>query len=281
MRAAVLVCLALAGCGRLGFAGQDDGDDADEAIDDLPSDDVAPPIDAPSPDGSLTLDAVACGGAKDEDGDLFPDECDGCPHLATETNLDSDGDGVGDSCDPQPNTPAQRIARFDTFDELPADWNVTGAVTAVSGAVVVGGPGGNSISRPWTDGSSTFVIGFSAGTPVGEALVAIITGDSVTGRRYYCEVYEGVGALVLQLTYTLDGKTYLQSDLEPMGGQLADLEGTLEMRTGQSELCRSRTGLGEQTVEGTITGITPDVLAVYAQNVTASIDWMIEIRTGP
>jgi hypothetical protein len=34
-------------------------------------------------------------------------------------------------------------------------------------------------------------------------------------------------------------------------------------------------------VGGTVNGIAPDTFALYAENVTATIDWMIEIRTTP
>jgi hypothetical protein len=66
--------------------------------------------------------AVQNAAQRDHDGDGIGDACDVCPHLA-DTGADGDGDGVGDACDPNPDTPGDRIAFFEGFDE-PISWHV-------------------------------------------------------------------------------------------------------------------------------------------------------------
>ena len=92
----VVLSLALAACGRLGFgaADDDDGDRSDE----------------PTPD------AVACvASGHDEDGDGLDDGCDVCPTVADLDQVDGDADGVGDACDPRPTTGGDRIGFYDPF----------------------------------------------------------------------------------------------------------------------------------------------------------------------
>jgi hypothetical protein len=58
----------------------------------------------------------------DEDGDLFPDDCDNCPGIANpgqedllEIKSGQPADGVGDACDPAPAITGDKIARFISF----------------------------------------------------------------------------------------------------------------------------------------------------------------------
>jgi len=64
---------------------------------------------------------VICEGTPDFDGDGKRDDCDRCPHLASDDDPDGDGDGVGDACDPRPaignDTRAIWIA-FDTANAI-------------------------------------------------------------------------------------------------------------------------------------------------------------------
>ena len=74
-------------------------------------------VDAPPPD------AVVCvpTDPHDEDGDGRADECDLCPHLADDADVDADDDGVGDPCDPRPGLP-DRLERLITFATEPTGW---------------------------------------------------------------------------------------------------------------------------------------------------------------
>ncbi|MBK7535624.1 MAG: thrombospondin type 3 repeat-containing protein [Myxococcales bacterium] len=64
---------------------------------------------------------------QDHDGDGVGDRADGCPHLATEQQLDQDLDGIGDECDPDNLVPHRRVL-FEGFYEAPSSelWEVAG-----------------------------------------------------------------------------------------------------------------------------------------------------------
>ncbi len=72
-------------------------------------------------DAGAAIDArPACGdpgGAPDEDGDGFRDECDNCPHVkqsGDSERKDDDGDLIGAACDPHKSAP-DRVVAFHTF----------------------------------------------------------------------------------------------------------------------------------------------------------------------
>ena len=72
-------------------------------------------------DPGVAPDAVEppCAG-HDEDGDVFPDDCDVCPTVADTAQRDGDGDGVGDACDPRPATPGDYIQMFEPHTDRAA-----------------------------------------------------------------------------------------------------------------------------------------------------------------
>jgi hypothetical protein len=89
-----IVAVAIAGCGRYGFAPGD--------------------ADAGGDTGPMA-DAFVCHPiGHDEDGDGVDDACDVCPHLADD-QTDSDGDRIGDACDPEPANPRQHLVLFATM----------------------------------------------------------------------------------------------------------------------------------------------------------------------
>jgi hypothetical protein len=101
---ALLVLVALAGCGRSDFAEHGDG-------------------------GARPR----CTG-HDEDGDGFPDACDVCPADPDPDQRDTDGDGVGDACDPRPTEAGDSLAVFESnFDQAAAVYSSYFGVSSFPG----------------------------------------------------------------------------------------------------------------------------------------------------
>lgn len=109
---AARLAVAAAGCGRLGFETEAQGDGGV----------------TPGRDGSLVVGDAGYLDAslfQDEDDDGIPDQDDRCPHRADPGQEDSDGDGVGDACDPRPDVPGESIVFFTSFDSWGDGWLAT------------------------------------------------------------------------------------------------------------------------------------------------------------
>ena len=106
-----------------------------------PSDGPPVPTDAlvdGAPDGPGMIDASLCGG-HDEDADGVPDACDNCPATPNPNQADTTEavpDGVGDACDPRP-TGRDGIARFESFQTMPSDWEADPGVAVANGRLII------------------------------------------------------------------------------------------------------------------------------------------------
>lgn len=101
--------------------GEDDADgDGVGAVDNCPA--VANPA-------VMTLGFEAAV-QRDHDRDGRGDECDLCPHIASEADADGDADGIGDACDPEPEV-ANPPPYWNGFYEAPSsEWSASSGAVA-------------------------------------------------------------------------------------------------------------------------------------------------------
>jgi hypothetical protein len=181
--ALVVTLLALAGCGRFGFAGApaDSGGASERAIID-----------------TRASDAPRCAG-HDEDGDGFPDACDNCPGLPNPDQTDTDGDGVGDVCDANPATPGEHLLVFAPLTPDDTTFADVGGMPFVHGSDEWTMPDDASESRlqlALATGVVDMFIGIDvlADATQSNAQISALTahtGDAVTN---YTELYDNAGA---------------------------------------------------------------------------------------
>jgi len=115
VRRHVVLVVALAACGRIGF---------DQS--------------SRTGDGSLGGGDVALVGGDaltthDEDADGIADAFDNCPAVANSSQADGDGDGVGDACDPNPTVARDHIVFFDPFIGPRSEWTLAGVTPTYTG----------------------------------------------------------------------------------------------------------------------------------------------------
>ncbi len=164
MRQAILIALACAACGRLGF-------------------------DASAVDASAAPDVLL---AHDEDEDGVADVDDVCPHRGG-TQADSDGDRIGDDCDPEPTNPRQRRLLFATMQA--GDQPLTleaGTWTQLTDAIRFDGNGFAALRRDGTLGSVRMAIGVDIEAVLGTNLQHQISlgARSTTVPEYSVELNE-------------------------------------------------------------------------------------------
>lgn len=221
----------------------------------------------------------------DEDADGIDDGCDVCPAIADAPQADRDGDRVGDPCDPEPDTSRQQIVFFDPFATLdPAVWDFMGAERAENDELVLDAIGSSrSIRRPYTLADDSFIVGATAGDagPTGNYLISLTTSDSVASESFYCEMFDD-GATRTMFTYYQG--TYLHDGVAAWpGSRLANGSGVFEYTlTPTTARCRSAWREDDLLVVGAKpTTIVPDTFIIYAQNVDATIAYVLQIRTTP
>jgi hypothetical protein len=261
-----LLLVALVGCGRVGFDGRD----------------ASGPPDSTQADASGT-DAPPCTPrGHDEDGDGVDDACDVCPQLPDPDQADADGDRVGDACDPEPQNPRQRIVFFDPFVDFSA-WSTTGGAAVVNDQLVIDVPGdaGNA-RRPYTPADDLFEIGATTapGQAAAEAIIFVgLRRDNSTSLQY-CEFYDG-GSSIFELTYTTDGVSYPHGTVDTVSQRFMTGSGRLAYRAIGPDVQCDATWNGQTLGStGTPAAIAPDQVEIYAENVTETIDWFIQIQTN-
>lgn len=119
----------------------------------------ARPVDARVIDAGID---AGCVGDHDEDGDVVPDACDNCPHVANPTQPNSDGDDLGDACDPRPADPTSALVAFEAW-----------------GSASVFVPGWTSVSGSWTVAGDAVQVGLS--TTVGRMTRPVTIPNAGTG----------------------------------------------------------------------------------------------------
>jgi hypothetical protein len=237
---------------------------------------------APASDADARADAAACTPrGHDEDLDGIDDACDVCPHLPDPGQADADGDRVGDACDPEPEDPRQRIVFFDPFVDFSA-WTSSGGAVVVNDQLVLDVPGdaGNA-RRPYTPADDLFEIGVTTapGQLTAEAIVFVGLRHNGGAGLQYCELYDG-GSSIFELTYTTDGMTYPHGTVDMLPQRFMDGTGRLAYRaTGPDVHCDATWNGQTLSSKGTPVAIAPDQVEIYAENVTETVDWFVQIHT--
>jgi len=258
-----LLFVTLVGCGRVGFDGR--------AVDDA------------SPRADTRTDAPPCTPrGHDEDGDSIDDACDVCPQLADPGQADADGDLVGDACDPEPENPRQHIVFFDPFVDFSA-WTTTGGAAVVNDQLVLDVPGdaGNA-RRPYTPADDLFEIGATTapGQAAAEAIVFVGLRHDGGASVQYCEFYDG-GSSIFELTYTTDGVSYPHGTVDTVSQRFMTGAGRLAYRAIGPDVQCAATWNGQALAStGTPPAIAPDQIEIYAENVTETVDWFIQIQSN-
>ena len=258
MRAALLV---LVGCGRIGFALR----------------------------GDVSADARPCVApvGHDEDGDGIDDACDVCPWVADPAQLDGDGDGVGDACDPNPTTPTEQLARFDSFVAAPGDAMVgcPGVTTCVfDGESLQVDARASEFAMYYSivPAHDRFVVGLTIRARGAQSFhnVALLmsNGAGASRPRYYCELIEHPGITELSFTYTFDGATFMT----PMSATIPDVPTTPIIHTTDHSPPDMRCTLGYEqgyTFDNTIPAIVPDNVELYTYDEQVTFQYFAQIRT--
>lgn len=276
-RGAIVVFVALSGCGRLAFdALGDAAAPGDTGADDGPGDG------GPADGLADALAACATPAGHDEDGDGIDDACDVCPHRADAQQLDADGDGVGDACDPS-NSTSQDIVYFDPFTVQRPEWTFTGGAPYTftgDGVLVDTMPGtGEHISLLLAPEADLFELGGEVMTGYTGARQLTVYAEQGPAR-YYCELFNDTTFFVA-LTHTLDSSTFTGDDYTSLSGAFENHGLTLAMERapGNAVACHS-SWPGATDLAATVpASIVADRVGMYMQRIVVRIDYFVQIRT--
>ena len=135
--------------------------------------------------------------------------------------------------------------------------------------------------RAYTPADDLFEIGATTkpGQAAAEAIVFVGLRRSGSPSLQYCEFYDG-GSSIFELTYTTDGVTYPHGTVDDVSQRFMDGTGRLAYRAIGPDVQCDATWNGETLSSvGTPAAIAPDQVEIYAENVTETVDWFIQIQT--
>jgi hypothetical protein len=254
--------LVLAGCGRLGFGGAADAsrDSAQDAKPDI---------------------AAACLVGHDEDGDGIADTCDNCPHIANADQADADGDGVGDVCDPNPASPRESIAFFDSFTTRRPEWTFTFASPTFVNDQLVTNAAGTETDMVIAIAATNDVFAFAGHIGTAGPNVAVKFHVLAATPDLYCELYQPGNAF--KLTYTPDGVTY--STVSTLGLLLAPMQNSSYQLTLQYAPptidCKTTFPANPMDVSAPIPGgFVPAQIQIQLLDAMHQLDWFVQIHTS-
>jgi hypothetical protein len=269
--------LVTVGCGRWGFGAGGSNVDA-AALDDV--------VGMPDAANCTTIN-------HDEDGDGIDDACDRCPHVADNSD-DGDNDGVGDACDPQPLIAKQRIAFFDSFATMRAEWdgvsNMTIAQDGLRASSMSPATSYATIAVP--NGELVIVTGgmvnaVFSGTPHS---LALSFGFNAGGANYhYVQFFDAGGGMGDVSVAKAEGGSYPSlvrtsySGNLPLGAWRLQIDESVSAQriTVASVLGgQPRTDISADT--SSPTALTPaSGMALLIRNADITLDYMIAIETRP
>jgi hypothetical protein len=252
----VVVVVACAACGRLGFSAAERADASGDAF------------------------VCAAPVGHDEDGDGIDDACDACPQLADDQR-DADGDGVGDACDLEATQ--QQRTFFDTFTASRAEWRYSTSVEFLGDSVSLPGIG-TSLGIYWQEmpGRAVFETGGRIGAGgSGSRQFAIHIGDAVGPANYYCELYDEGIDTKLALTYTLDDASHTGIASMTIGGRLENVRVRMTYVHAPPELrCVVMWNDVRYDIAGADPGgVAPETMYIAATNIDTELDYFVRLAT--
>jgi hypothetical protein len=176
------LCVALAGCGRIGFDLDAQGDST---------------------------------ASHDEDGDGVPDAFDNCP-ATIGPQTDTDGDGVGDVCDWEPTTPRQHVVLFATMQPGDQPLNLTDSVEQLADAIRVNGSIETmTYAHPFADVSIEIGVDIEAVQSATKQLQFAMNSTNATLPDTFFEINE-IPGIKRQASITRFASTYSSLENAPL-----------------------------------------------------------------